>query len=443
MPDRPRTRYAKSGDLDIAYEVVGDGPLDLVVVPPGLALMEGSWEFPPLARFWKRLASFARLILLDKRGMGLSDRVTGVPTLEERMDDVKVVMDAVGSERAALFGGSEAGPITTLFAATYPQRAAALILCGAAVRWSATPDFPWGYTDEDRRNQLDYVEHYWGSGLSGESYFAPSLAGDRRAREWVGRIEQHTATPSAMTALWAMNAQIDIRPVLSTVSVPTLVIHRTDDRVINVNHGRYYAEHIPRASYLELPGDDHWWWVGDVDAIIDPIEELVTGSPPRRDSERVLKTVLFTDIVGSTKRAAALGDRRWKGLLDAHDDAVRRELDRFGGEAVNTTGDGFLAAFDGPARAIRCSQAIASEATGLGLEIRSGLHTGECELRSGDLAGIAVHIGARVAALAGAGEVLVTSTVRDLVAGSGIGFDDRGQHELKGVPGSWQVLAAT
>jgi class 3 adenylate cyclase len=443
MPERPRTRYAKSGDLDIAYQVVGDGPLDLVVVPPGLALMECSWEFPPLARFWTRLASFARLILLDKRGTGLSDRVTGVPTLEERMDDVKVVMDAVGSERAALFGGSEAGPITSLFAATYPERVSSLVLVGAVVRWSASSDFPWGYTEEDGRNQLDYVEHYWGSGLSGETWFAPGLAGDQLAREWVGRVEQYTGTPSAMATLFAMNAELDIRPVLATVSVPTLVIHRTDDRVMDVNHGRYYAEHIAGARYLELPGEDHWWWVGDVDAIIDPIEELVTGSPARRGGERVLKTVLFTDIVGSTERAAELGDRRWKEVLDVHYDAVRRKLDRFSGEAVNTTGDGFLAAFDGPARAIRCSQAIASEATGLGLEIRSGLHTGECEQRGGDLAGIAVHIGARVAALAAAGEVLVTSTVRDLVAGSGIGFADRGQHELKGVPGSWQLLAAT
>jgi class 3 adenylate cyclase len=443
MPDRPRTRYAKSGDLDIAYEVVGDGPIDLVVVPPGLALMERSWDFPPLSRFWMRLASFARLILLDKRGTGLSDRLTGVPTLEERMDDLKVVMDAVGSERAALFGGSEAGPITTLFAASYPQRVSSLVLVGAMVRWSAAPDFPWGYTEEDRRAQLDYVEHYWGSGLSGESYFAPSLADNRPARDWVGRVEQYTGTPSAMATMMAINAEIDIRPALPTVSVPSLVIHRAADRVVDVHHGRYYAENIPEARYLELPGDDHWWWVGDPDPIVDAIEEFLTGSPARSGGERVLKTVLFTDIVGSTEQAAALGDRRWKEVLDAHDDAVRRQLARFGGEAVNTTGDGFLAAFDGPARAIRCSRAIASEATGLGLEIRSGLHTGECELRGGDLAGIAVHIGARVAALAGGGEVLVTSTVRDLVAGSGIRFADRGQHELKGVPGSWQLLAAT
>jgi class 3 adenylate cyclase/pimeloyl-ACP methyl ester carboxylesterase len=442
MPGRPRTRYAKSGDLDIAYAVVGDGPIDLVVVPPGLAILESSWEFLPLSRFWMRLGSFARLILLDKRGTGLSDRVTGVPTLEERMDDVKAVMDAVGSERAALFGGSEAGPITTLFAATYPQRTAALVLCGAFVRWLAAPDFAWGYTEKQSQAQLDYIAHRWGSGASGETWYAPSLAGDQAAREWVGRMEQRSGTPSAMATLMAMNGLIDIRPVLPTVSVPTLVIHRSGDRVVDVHHGRYYAEHIPGVRYLELPGDDHWWWLGDADAIIDPIEEFVTGSPARRREERVLKTVLFTDIVGSTQRAVELGDRRWKELLDAHDHAVRRQLDRFGGEAVNTTGDGFLAAFDGPARAIRGAQAIASEAATLGLEVRSGLHTGECELRGGDLAGIAVHIGARVAALAGEGEVLVTSTVRDLVAGSGIEFSDRGHHDLKGVPGSWQLLAA-
>jgi class 3 adenylate cyclase/pimeloyl-ACP methyl ester carboxylesterase len=434
--------YAKSGDLDIAYSVVGDGPIDLVVVPPGLAVLESSWEFPPLSRFWMRLGSFARLILLDKRGTGLSDRVTGVPTLEERMDDVRVVMDAVGSERACLFGGSEAGPITTLFAATYPQRTAALVLLGAFVRWSAAPDFPWGYTEEDSRAQLDYIAHLWGSGRSGETWYAPSLAGDDAARDWVGRMEQRSGTPSAMVTLMAMNALIDIRPVLPTVSVPTLVIQRAGDQVVDIHHGRYYAEHIRGARYLELGGDDHWWWLGDVDAILDPIEEFVTGSPARRVDERVLKTVLFTDIVGSTQRAVELGDRRWKEILDAHDDAVRRQLDRFGGEAINSTGDGFLAAFDGPARAIRSAQAIASEAMGLGLEVRSGLHTGECELRGRDLAGIAVHIGARVAAMAGGGEVLVTSTVRDLVAGSGIDFADRGQHELKGVPGTWHLLAA-
>jgi class 3 adenylate cyclase/pimeloyl-ACP methyl ester carboxylesterase len=443
MSGRPRTRYARSGDLDIAYAVVGDGPLDLVVVPPGLALLESSWEFPPLSRFWMRLASFARLILLDKRGTGLSDRVTGVPTLEERMDDVRVVMDAVGAERAALFGGSEAGPITALFAATYPERTQALVLCGAFVRWSSAPDFPWGYTEEEFKVQLDYIAHRWGSGQSGETWYAPSLAGDDAARDWVGRMEQRSGTPSAIATLMAMNALIDIRPVLPTVSVPSLVIHRTADRVVDIHHGRHYAAHIPEARYLELPGDDHWWWLGDVDAVVDPIEEFLTGSPARSGEERVLKTVLFTDIVGSTKLAVELGDRRWKELLDAHDDAVRRQLDQCGGRAIKTTGDGFLAAFDGPARAIGCAQTIATDAKTLGLQVRSGLHTGECELRSGDLAGIAVHIGARVAALAGAGEVLVTSTVRDLVAGSGIGFADRGHHELKGVPGTWQLLAAT
>ena len=441
MAGRPRRGYAKSGDVDIAYEVVGDGPIDLVVVPPGFALIESSSDFPALGRFWRRLASFSRLILLDKRGTGLSDRVSGIPTLEERMDDVRVVMEAVGSERAALFGGSEAGPITTLFAATYPQRVSALVLYGAIVRWSSAPDFPWGYTEEQHKWQLDYVENLWGSGLSGEAYYAPSLAGSPLAREWVGRMEQHSGTPSAIGTLLAMNSQIDVRPVLPTVSVPTLVIHRTGDRVVDVHHDRYYADHIPGAKFLELPGDDHWWWVGDSEPVVDAIEEFLTGSPARGADARVLKTVLFTDIVGSTERAAALGDRRWKELLDAHDTAVRHQLDRCGGVAIKHTGDGFLTAFEGPARAIRCAQAIALEARGLGLEVRSGLHTGECERRGDDLAGIAVHIGARVSALAGPGEVLVTSTVRDLVAGSGIEFDDRGHHDLKGVPGHWQVLS--
>ncbi len=441
MTNRPRTLYAKSGDLDIAYQVLGEGPIDLVVVPPGLTVMETSWDFLPLGRFWKRLASFARVILLDKRGTGLSDRVTGVPTLEDRMDDIRAVMDDVGSQRAALFGGSEAGPITTLFAATYPKRVSALVLYGAMVRWSPAPDFPWGYTEEQERALLYYVEHSWGSGLSGESYFAPSLAGSPKAREWVGQMERQTGTPSAMATVIAMNGKIDIRPVLSTVSVPTLVLHRSGDRVADVHHGRYYADHIPGAKFLELPGEDHWWWIGE-DQGVDCIEEFLTGSPAHNADERVLKTVLFTDIVCSTGRAVQLGDRRWKEVLDAHDDAVRRQIDRFGGEALKSTGDGVLAAFDGPARAIRSAQAIAIDARNLGLEVRSGLHTGECELRGDDLAGIAVHIGARVAALAGPDEVLVTSTVRDLVAGSGISFVDRGNHDLKGVPGSWQVLAA-
>jgi class 3 adenylate cyclase/pimeloyl-ACP methyl ester carboxylesterase len=440
--ERPRTHYARSGDLDIAYQVLGDGPIDLLVVPPGLSIMDTAWDSDALSGFWRALAAFSRLILLDKRGSGLSDRVTGVPTLEDRMDDVRAVMSAVGSHQAALLGGSEAGPITALFAATYPQRVSALILVDALVKWSATDDFPWGYSDEAQQSLLDYVERGWGSGLSGEQWFAPSLTGDPEAREWVGRVECATATPAAMATLFAMNALIDIRPLLGTISVPTLVIHRTNDRVIGVHQGRYCAEHIVGAKYVELPGEDHWWWIGDARAIVDEIQEFLTGYRHQPEIERVLKTVLFTDIVGSTELASRLGDRRWREVLDKHDHAIRVALDRYQGQEVNTTGDGFLACFDGPARAIRCAQAIAADAPRFGLEIRAGLHTGECELRGDDLAGIAVHIGARVAALAGAGDVLVTSTVRDLVAGSGVVFTERGRHSLKGVPGEWELLAA-
>jgi class 3 adenylate cyclase len=315
-------------------------------------------------------------------------------------------------------------------------------LVGAFVKWKATPEFPWGYSDEQHQSLLDYVEHRWGSGLSGEQWFAPSLAADHRADEWVGRAERQTGTPSAMATLLAMNALLDIRPVLATVTVPTLVIHRSGDRVVDVHHGRYYAEHIPAATYVELPGDDHWWWIGDADAVIDEIQQFLTGRRHQPETERVLKTVLFTDIVGSTERATELGDRRWRELLDAHDTATRLELDRYRGQEIKATGDGFVASFDGPARAIRCAQTIAATAPALGLDIRAGLHTGECELRGDDLAGIALHVGARVASLAGPGEVLVTSTVRDLVAGSGIEFTDRGRHVLKGVAGEWQVLMA-
>jgi pimeloyl-ACP methyl ester carboxylesterase/class 3 adenylate cyclase len=442
MIDRPRTRYAKSGELDIAYQVLGNGPVDLVVIPPGLSIMDTSWDDARLSRFWTDLAAFTRLILLDKRGTGLSDRVSGVPTLEERMDDVRVVMDAVGSERAALLGGSEAGPITCLFAATYPKRVTSLILVNAMVKSLATEDFPWGFTDDSLEVILKYIEGSWGSGLSGEQYFAPSLAGSPGVREWVGRTESATGTPSAMATLMAMNALIDIRPVLAAISAPTLVVHRVDDRVIDVHNGRYFADKIPDAKYVELPGQDHWWWVGDADAVIDEIQEFLTGRRKEPEIERVLKTVLFTDIVNSTEQAARLGDKRWREVLDLHDQAIRLELDHYRGEEINTTGDGFFACFDGPARGIRCAQAIAEGAGRFGLEIRAGLHTGECELRHDDIAGIAVHVGARVAALAGAGEVFVTSIVRDLVAGSGIEFTDRGCHTLKGVPGEWQVLAA-
>lgn len=438
----PRTRYAKSGRLAIAYQELGDGPQSLIVVPPGLSLMDAAWDEPALAAFWRRLSTFTRLVVLDKRGTGLSDRVEGVPTLEDRMDDVRAVMDAVGLDRAALLGGSEAGPITALFAATYPERVTALILINAVVKWAATGDFPWAYTPEQIQTQLDYVERSWGSGWSGEGWFAPSLSGDTRAREWVGRVELLTGTPTAMATLFAMNALIDVRPTLDAIAVPTLVMQRAADQVVDVHHGRFYADHIREAKYVELPGEDHWWWVGDANSIVEEIEEFITGQRHAPEVDRVLKTLLFTDIVASTERASELGDHSWRDLLDRHDAMVRSQLDRFQGQVVNTTGDGFVACFDGPARAIRCAQAIVSGAIELGMQVRAGIHTGECERRGQDLAGIAVHVAARVAAMARPDEVLVTRTVRDLVAGSGIDFDDRGEQSLKGVPGRWVLLAA-
>jgi class 3 adenylate cyclase len=438
----PRTHYAKSGDLDIAYQVLGEGPLDLLVVPPGFSVMEPSWEWPALGDFWRRLARFSRVILLDKRGTGLSDRVTGLPTLEERMDDVRAVLDAVGSQHTALLGGSEAGPIAALFAATYPERVIALVMVAALVKWSAAPDLRAAMTDEEDLTMHHYVDQYWGSGMSGENMYAPSLSGDRRAREHVGRFERMAGSPNSMKRLIAMNKQIDVRHVLPTISAPTLVIHRTGDRVVPVEHGRYYAQKISGAKYVELSGDDHWWWTGNNgDDIAEEVEEFLTGKRWQSEPERVLKTILFTDIVGSTEMAVQLGDRRWRELLDQHDATVREALELYRGVEIKTTGDGFLTAFDGPARAIRCAKAITQGAGRFNLGIRAGLHTGECELRGLDLAGIAVHTGARVAALAGPGETLVTSTVRDLVAGSGIEFADRGSHHLKGVPGQWQLLA--
>lgn len=439
--ESPRTHYAHSGGLDIAYQVIGDGPLDLVVIPPGFSVMQPSWDWPALGAFWQRLARLGRVILLDKRGTGLSDRVTGVPTLEERMDDVRAVLDAVGSERAALLGGSEAGPITTLFAATYPERVVALVLVAAVVQWTAAPDLEAATTDAGEQAMFEYLDDGWGSGRSGELLFAPSLAGDERAQEFVARFESSAGSPRAIKQLLEMNRQIDIRHVLPTVAVPTLIIHRDGDHVVPVSHGRYYADHIPGAKLVELPGEDHWWWTLDSASIAREIEEFLTGEHPEPELDRVLKTILFVDIVDSTRHVAQLGDHRWRELLDEHDAVVRAALGRFDGQEIKTTGDGFLAAFDGPGRAIRCAQSITEAAAGLGLDVRAGLHTGECELRGNDLAGIAVHTGARVAALAHGREVLVTSTVRDLVAGASFSFTDRGEHALKGVDGTWRLFA--
>ncbi len=440
MPTAPKTQYAKSGDVHIAYQVSGSGPLDLVWVPGFVSHLECQWEHPWSVRFLERLSSFSRLIRFDKRGTGLSDRVGGIPTLEQRMDDVRAVMDAVGSQRAALFGISEGGPMSLLFAATYPQRTSALVLYGSYARRSWAPDHPSGWTEEEWRVVLDTIEKGWGD-VVGLDLWAPSGVGDESYKQWWATYRRLAASPGAALAVMQMNKEIDVRHLLPSVRVPTLILHRTGDRVTRIEQARYLAEHVPGARLVEFPGIDHAPWVGDSDAILDEIEEFLTGVRHHAEADRVLATVLFTDIVGSTERAAALGDRGWRALLDSYYAAVRRELARFRGREIDTAGDGVFATFDGPARAIRCAGAINAAVRPLGIEVRAGLHTGECEVMGEKVGGIAVHIGARVASQASSGEVLVSNTVKDLVAGSGLRFEDRGVHALKGVPGEWRLFA--
>jgi pimeloyl-ACP methyl ester carboxylesterase len=443
MTTPPQTRYAKSGGVHIAYQVVGDGPFDLVLIPGLISHVELAWEEPAIARFLRRLASFSRLILFDKRGTGLSDPVplNQLPTLEQRMDDVRSVMDAVGSERAALFGVSEGGPMAFLFAATYPQRTTAVVLYGEYARMAWAPDYPWGFTLEQHERLLQRIDEGWGTG-DVLKYFAPDSKGDERLREWWARLERQAASPGTAMALLRMAYEIDARSILPTVSVPTLVVHRSGDRLVPVEHGRYVAEHIRGAKYVELPGRDHLYWTGDAEVLLGEVQEFLTGVRPSAELDRVLATVLFTDIVGSSERAAELGDRRWRDLLENYYGLVRRQLERFRGREIDTAGDGLFATFDGPARAIRCASAVTAGTRQLGIEVRAGVHTGECEVIGDKVGGIAVHTGARVAAMANAGEVLVSHTVKDLVAGSGIRFEDRGAHALKGIPGEWRLFAA-
>lgn len=439
----PRTEYARSGHVHIAYQVVGQAPLDLVYVPGWVSHVELAWEEPTLARFLRRLASFSRLIVFDKRGTGLSDRVQDnkLPTLEERMDDLRAVMDAVGSERAALFGVSEGGNLCALFAATYPERTMALTMFGTFAKRIWSPDYPWAPTPEKRQREYELVEREWGN-LMDLAHYVPSKVGDEAFARRLATYLRRAASPGAAVALLRMNTQIDIRHVLPTIHVPTLVTHRTGDRDVNVEEGRWLAARIQGARFVELPGADHFPWVGDQDAILDEVQEFLTGVRPSPEFDRALATVLFTDIVGATDLAARLGDRAWRDLLEQHHVLVRRELARFRGREVDTAGDGFLATFDGPARAIRCACGVRDAVHQLGIEIRAGLHTGEIELGGDKIGGIAVHIGARVAAVARASEVLVSSTVKDLVAGSSIRFADRGIHVLKGIPGEWHLFAA-
>jgi pimeloyl-ACP methyl ester carboxylesterase/class 3 adenylate cyclase len=436
----PETRYAKSGDVHIAYQVVGDAGPDLVFVPGWVSHVEYAWEDPSFSRFLRQLASFSRLILLDRRGTGLSDPVVDLPSLEQRMDDVRAVMDAARSDEAALFGLSEGGPMCMLFAATYPQRTRALVLYGTSARFLRTRDYPIGMPVDEFDAYAEQLSSSWGSGASAD-LFAPSLAQNETFRRSWARFERFAVSPAGIRALLRILTDTDVRDILPAIRVPTLVLVRQGDRCTRPDGARYLAERISGARYVELPGIDHFPWVGDADAILEEVEEFLTGARTLREADRVLATILFTDIVGSTARAAGLGDRRWRDLLASHDALARREFARFGGREMKTVGDGFLAIFDGPARAIRCACALRDGVRRLGIEIRAGLHSGECELMPNDVGGIAVHIGARVVASAGPGEVLVSRTVKDLVAGSRLRFADRGTHELQGVPGEWRLFA--
>jgi class 3 adenylate cyclase len=440
---KPRTQYAKSSGVSIAYQVFGGGPLDLVYVPGWVTHLEYTWEEPSYARFLTRLASFARVIMFDKRGTGMSDRDVGYPTLEQRMDDVRAVMAAVGSERAAILGTSEGGNMCVLFAATYPERTTALVTFGIFAKRVWSPDYPWGPTPEERQKWLDQVESSWG-GVVDLATLSPNRAADPAFAEWWSTYLRMAASPSAALSLGRTNTEIDIRAILPAISVPTLVMHRRGDADCKFAEGEYIAQRIPNAKFVPLEGSDHLMWTEDQDSILDEIEEFLTGVRRGRDVDRILTTILFTDIVESTKRAVELGDQRWRDLLARHYQLVRGELVRHRGREINTAGDGFLASFDGPARAIRCALAIQNDAAeALGLQVRAGVHTGECVAEGDTLSGIALHIGARVAAEAGPREVLVSSTVKDLVAGAGLAFADRGTRTLKGVPGEWRLYAVT
>jgi class 3 adenylate cyclase len=438
--ERGPIRYAKSGDINVAYQVTGDGPIDLVLVPGFVSHLELDWEHPDSAHFLDRLGSFSRLIRFDKRGTGLSDRPGGLPDLETRMDDVRAVMDAAGCERAALFGYSEGGPLSILFSATYPHRAQSLVIYGSYAKRFRTDDYPWAMTWEERLEYAERVERDWGK-ESDLHRMIPTT--DEAMAQWWQKRARASASPRAGADLIRMNSAVDIREILPSVQAPTLVLHREGDTDSHWEEGRYLAEHIPNARFIKLEGGVHVPWI-DSDQILDEVEEFVTGVRPTRIEERVLSTVLFTDLVGSTEKARQLGDRAWAELLERHHVIVQDQLGRQSGEQIDTAGDGVFALFDGPARAIRCALAVHDAVGRLGLEVRAGVHTGEVERpRGGAPRGIAVHVGARVVAAAGAGEVLVTATTRDLVAGSGIEFEDRGEFELKGLGEKRRLYAAT
>jgi len=441
------TRYTRSGDVNIAYQVVGEGPYDVVFVPGYATHLELAWRWQAFAPFIVRLASFCRLIRLDKRGTGMSDAVVGAPTLETRMDDVRAVLDAAGSRRAAFYGLSEGAAMSILFAATYPERTAALVIRSAFPRTMWAPDYPWGKTEEAYRADVERALRIYGPREQARE--AAAMMGRFAGTDLDQFLDylRYSASPGALEALYRMNKEIDVRHVLPAVRVPTLVLHGTEDRVVPLDVARYVVRSIPGARLVELPGLGHLAGGPHIEPVVGTIERFLnglweSGEWEEREPDRVLATVLFADIAGSTERAVALGDRKWRDLLGRHHERVRDELARFRGEEVDTAGDGFLARFDGPARAIRCGHAVVQATRELGMDVRVGLHTGECEVVDGKVAGIAVHTGARVAAAAKPGEVLVSSTVKDLVAGSGLQFQDRGVHTLKGIPGEWRLFAA-
>jgi class 3 adenylate cyclase len=438
--ERPDTSYAWNKGTALAYQIVGSSGPDLLFAPGSVTHLEVLWEEPRVSRFLTRLAGFARLILMDPRGLGLSDRLTEIPTLDERVADLLSVLDAAGSERAALFGNADTGPPCIAAAVSHPERVGGLILCGTYAKASRSDDYPWGWTDEEFADFRRSVRDGWGTTERMEN-IAPSMVDDQAFLRWCATLSRVGASPRAILLLGEMTSSVDVRPLLPQIAVPTLVMHRIGDRINEVDHGRYLAARIPEARWVELPGDDFLLWAGDIDGIADEVEEFLTGRRGGGEASRVVATVMFTDVVGSTERARALGDRAWADLLEAHNARIRAELRRFGGREIDTSGDGFLTWFDSPASAISCARAVLGSVREIGVNLRIGLHTGECDIVGEKLRGIAVHIGARVASDAGAGEILVSQTVKDLVAGSGIEFQERGSHELKGVPGEWRLYS--
>jgi class 3 adenylate cyclase len=437
---RPTTSYAWNEGVAIAYQVVGSTGPDLLFIPGSVTHLDVLWDHPRVVRFLTRLAAFSRLLLMDPRGLGLSDRVDVPPTMDERVADVLAVLDAAGSEHATLFGNADTGPPCIATAAMHAARVDRLILLGTYAKAIPGEDYPIGWSDAEAAEFREYVRDGWGTSARTD-LIAPSAAGDEAFSQWMSTLHRLGASPRAALVLEEMTRQVDVRPLLSDIEVPTLVMHRSGDPLNSPDHGRFLAAHIRNAVYRELPGDDFVIWAGDVDAIAEEVEEFITGHRAGREPDRMLATVAFTDVVGSTRRAAELGDRAWSDLLETHHARIRDELRRFGGREIDTAGDGFFVAFDSPAVAIRWATAVINATREIGVEIRVGMHTGECEIVDGKLRGMAVHIGARVGSSAGAGEVLVSETVKQLVVGSGIEFDDRGEHDLKGVEGRWRLYA--